>query len=208
MQSLRPLAILPDSLSLSKNHLWLPPRTFYGFPLPLPDAVRFLEKKAHIDPISDATNVDAQLKAASLLPDLVDQYIQALFLLFDIKYERVQHTFFADVIDDGRVITLFAIGDSWNPISTPPPVIAGVADFLEKENIFPHFYLAAHEDGLWGQACDPRRKERLRQPRLGQIRMVLNKPASLPYKLKKHRMCIGMKPSCSDVLHSAATVSC
>ena len=47
----------------------------------------FLEKKAHIDPISNATNVDAQLKAASLLPDLVDQYIQALFLLFDIKHE-------------------------------------------------------------------------------------------------------------------------
>jgi len=55
-------------------------------------------------------------------------------VLFEIHPKRFQPTFFVGVIgEDGTVVKLFAIGDSWNPILQSLPELH---TFLGRKPIF------------------------------------------------------------------------
>jgi len=163
ISEIKPLPLLPSTLSPAKDQSRIPPRAFYGFQLALSDAVRILKKVRYLEYASfpaDVSDKEAFLEdyITTLFPAFVDRYIKFLHKELDMKLIGFIPTFFADVLGDDKEIILFTISDSWR--SQPflaPIIIARLAHFLEKDvtkEDLPYYYLAAHGDGLWRKPSD------------------------------------------------------
>jgi len=176
ISELKPLALLPKTLSLNHDRSRVPPRLFYGFPLELSDAIRILKKTRYLERASFLTDVadkEAYLEEyiPSLFPAYVDSLIKALHEDLGLTPNCVIPTFFADTVANDKDITLFTIGDSWRfKLLLPAPIIAKLAHFLEKDlkkEDLPYYYLAANEDGIWRKPDDRFFRARMTEASIG-----------------------------------------
>jgi hypothetical protein len=163
ISELKPLPLLPKTLSLNHDRSRVPPRLFYGFPLELSDAVRILKKVGYLERAAfppDVSDKEAFLEEsiATLFPDFMDKFIKILHKELGLTEKGVIPTFFADTVANNKDITLFTIGDSWRfKLLLPPAIIARMAHFLEKDvkkEDLPYYYLSANEDGIWRKPDD------------------------------------------------------
>jgi len=164
LDEIEPLPFLPPTLSLANDRSQVPPRAFYGFQLKPSDGVRIMKKLHYLEQAtfpSGISDKEAYLEAqiSTIFPVFIDNYIKYLLQELELKPKGVIPTFFADVIGDEKtVITILAIGDSWNRNAfLHSSIIARLAYFLGKsvkEKDLPRFYLAAHDDGFWRKPND------------------------------------------------------